>query len=321
MLKPLYHSALHAAAVVSLLFAPQAAWAQEAPAQAQPATTQPTTTQAAPAPTPIPADPALWVVRDRDTTIYLFGTVHVLKPGMTWFDGPVRAAFDASDTLVLEIVRPEDSVMQNYVIQHAINMNGPTVTEQLPEDHRAAYAAALATMNLPPAAFDRLDPWAVALTLSLAPLSRLGYDPASGAEEVLTQAAHAADKPIVGLETMEQQIGYFDDMAPALQITYLVNTLDQFDNIGPMIEKMITDWAAGNVDALGADLNSNMLDTPEMARILLTERNQRWADWIKARLEQPGTVFVAVGAGHLAGDNDVQHYLEAQGVHAERIAY
>lgn len=267
------------------------------------------------------ADPALWVVKDTDTTIYLFGTVHVLKPGLSWFDEAVKTAFDKSDELVLEMVEPDAATMQGLVLKTAVNPTGPTLTEKLPGDKRAAYAKALVDIGIPAAALDRVDPWFAAVTLSLAGLPKLGYDPATGAERTLGAAAKAANKKVVGLETAEQQLGFFDSLPEPLQIKFLVSTIDDYAKMGAVLDQMVANWSAGDPEALGRVMNEELSETPEIAKVLLADRNARWAEWIGKRLEKPGTVFVAVGAGHLAGADSVQAQLAKHKLAAKRVAY
>jgi uncharacterized protein YbaP (TraB family) len=267
------------------------------------------------------ADPALWVVKDADTTIYLFGTVHVLKPGLSWFDEAVKAAFDKSDELVLEMLEPDAATMQGLIMKTALNPAGPTLTEKLPADKREAYAKAMTDVGVPAAALDRFDPWFAAVTLSLAGLPKLGYDPESGAERTLSTAAKAANKQIVGLETAEQQLGYFDNLPEPLQVKFLVSTVDDYPKMAAELDKMIASWSAGDPETLGKTMNEELADTPELAKVLLADRNARWADWIEQRLQKPGTVFVAVGAGHLAGAESVQVQLAKHKLTATRVAY
>jgi uncharacterized protein YbaP (TraB family) len=268
------------------------------------------------------ADPAIWVVKDADTTIYLFGTVHVLKPGLSWFDEAVKAAFDKSDTVVLEMIEPDLPTMQGLIMKTALAPAGdPTLTAKLPEASRAPYAAALTDLGMRADALDRFEPWFAAMTLSIAPLQKLGYDPNSGAERTITEAAKAANKQLVGLETAEQQLGFFDGLPAEQQIKFLVSTVNDYADAGPTLDKMVVQWAAGNPDALGATLNEEMRKTPELAKVVLSDRNAHWADWISARMAKPGTVFIAVGAGHLAGSDSVQAYLARHNLKAERIKY
>jgi uncharacterized protein YbaP (TraB family) len=267
------------------------------------------------------ADPALWVVKDKDTTIYLFGTVHVLKPGLSWFDEAVRKAFDASGEVVLEMLQPDPAAMQALILKTAVNQTGPSLPDRLPEPDRAPFAKAVADLGMPAGALDRFDPWFAATNLQLIPLMKLGYDPASGAEKAITDAATAAGKPVIGLETAEQQIGYLDGLSEPAQVKFLTETVKEMGSIGTTIDKMVVDWSAGDADALAVTLNESMRESPEVAKVLLTDRNIRWADWIQARMAKPGTVFVAVGAGHLAGSDSVQVQLGKRKLTATRVAY
>ena len=267
------------------------------------------------------ADPALWVVKDRDTTVYLFGTIHVLKPGLSWFDEAVRTAFDRSDQVMLELVMPDPAAMQGLVVAKGLAPTGPTLTERLPAKERPVFAKAVADLGMPAGSLDRFKPWLAATQLSIQPLQKIGYEAANGPEEVITAAAKAAGKPVGGLETAEQQIGYFAGLSDEAQVQFLVSTLDELPTVGATMSKMVDAWAHGQPDRLAAEMNDSLKDSPEVARVLLTERNARWADWVKARLATPGTVFVAVGAGHLAGPQSVQAMLAKRGVKAVRVRY
>jgi uncharacterized protein YbaP (TraB family) len=291
----------------------------------------PATAQSAPAPMATPAvtasvsttdaDPALWVVKDKDTTIYLFGTIHVLKPGLSWFDDGVKKAFDSSDELVLEMVQPDQATMQNIILSKAYSLNGPTLIERLPEADRGSYLNAMNSLGIPPAAFDRAQPWFAATNLSLLPLMKLGYDPKSGPETVLTAAAATEKKAIEGLETPEQQIGYLAGLPDKVQLAFLESTLKELPKTAETMDGMVSAWSRGDPDALAKYMNDGLDDSPELAKTLLFDRNARWAQWIKARLDKPGTVFIAVGAGHLAGDKSVIDQLKALKIKAKRVAY
>ena len=301
---------LRAGSALALLFAAPGALAQQAPAAP------------APAAATKDVDPALWVVKDADTTIYLFGTIHILRPGLSWFDEAVKKAFDESGELVTEIgVMPDPAAAQPLIMKYGFNPPGPTLTEKLPADKRAAFAKAVADLGLPQAAIDRFDPWLAAVQMSMLSVIRLGYDPKSGVEEALNTAAKAANKPISGLETMEQQFSFFDSLSEESQIAYLVETVDKLAEAGPMLDKMVAEWGEGDADGLAAVMNDGLKAAPQVGKVLLADRNARWAEWIQARLDKPGVVFVAVGAGHLAGGESVQTYLAKRQIKTTRIEY
>lgn len=274
----------------------------------------------APAVMPDDADPALWVIKDEDTTIYLFGTVHILKPGMTWFDEAVKASFDASDELVVEMIKPDPAVMVKIVNDLAIDKTGISLRDKLTVEDRANYEAVLTRLNLPVAAFDPLDPWFASVNISLIPLMRNGYAADQGVEDELLAQAAAREIKITGLETPEQQLGFFDNLPEEVQIRFLNFTIDTVDDAAEGMEQMVVEWANANVDALGELMNAGLEDDL-VYETLLVNRNINWAEWVDQRMEQPGTIFMAVGAGHLAGDSSLQAILAKKGLVVERIEY
>ncbi|MDK2761338.1 MAG: TraB/GumN family protein [Sphingopyxis sp.] len=282
---------------------------------------EPAAAATAPAPT-TDADPALWVVKDDDTTIYLFGTVHVLKPGLGWFDEAVKSAFDTSGELMLEVVLPEDqAAIVQATLPMAMDSSGKTLSSRLSPDELKAYQAAMTSVGIPPAQFDMFEPWFAAMTLAVAPLTKLGFDPAQGAEKQLTLHAKAAKKPVSGFETLEEQLGFFDTLPEKEQVVFLNETVKDIDKLGPTLDKMVAAWIKGDPDGLATLMNESMEATPILAKTLLFDRNARWADKLKERMDRPGTVFVAVGAGHLAGKYSVQDYLKERGLTVTRVEY
>jgi uncharacterized protein YbaP (TraB family) len=302
-------------ATAALLLSPAApAVAQDAPAAAPAA-------GAAPMPT-VDADPALWVVRDADTTIYLFGTVHALRPGLGWFDEAVADAFNASEEVIFEIPQTDDpAAMQGLIARLGVAQDGRTLSSRLTDDQRATYTRAMQSIGMPIPAFDRLEAWVPGVLLSVIPLMQRGYDPTQGAERILSNAATAAGKRVGALETAEQQLGFFDTLPEAAQIKFLLDSAEAAVSPEDKTQAMINLWAAGNPDDLGQMINAEMQDDDALRDALLTRRNANWTQWIQTRMDQPGTVFIAVGAGHLAGNESVQSMLTSGGVTVTRINY
>lgn len=270
----------------------------------------------------VDADPALWVVRDADTTIYLFGTVHVLRPGLSWFDEAVKEAFDASDELKIEVVLPENTAeLAPRFIAAGSYPAGTTLSSRMTPEQLASYQAGLQRFGIPAAALDPYEPWFVGLQLAQGLYAAMGMSPDSGAEKTLTTAAAAAGKPVSGFETVDDQLGFFDGTPESEQISGLIMFFDRAPEMRGMVDRLLTSWTEGKPEDTAAVMNEGMENSPETVRILLTDRNRRWAESIQARMEQPGTVFVAVGAGHLAGNNSVQTFLAERGLTAERINY
>lgn len=277
--------------------------------------------EAAPAPAVravLPAEgqgPALWVVSDADSTLYLFGTVHVLRPTTAWGSPRVDAAFDSASEIWLEISNPDDTAaVMPLIQQHGISPDRP-LSSLLTAEQFADLDAAARTIGLSGAQMEPMRPWLAALQLSMAPLVKAGYDPQSGVELILKSRAEAAGKPLRGLESIDKQIGILAGLDEADQLAFLTETLGVFDNAATELDQLVNAWATGDVDAitrLGVDEMKAV--SPAVYEALLVRRNTDWADQIQTMLEGSGTVFIAVGAAHLAGDDSVQQILTQRGV-------
>jgi len=261
--------------------------------------------------------PALWQVSDKDTTIYLFGTVHALPKDKEWFDGRIERAFNASDELVTE-VDLSNAGASTAALQAASKLpEGQTLRTLMTPENRMEFEAALVSLGLPVEALDQTEPWFAAMTLSLLPVLRSGYDLQSGVEQSLGGRAGEGKKR-GALETIDDQINLFDGMPQDAQLAFLDETVNAVPKATNSLDGMVAEWLEGDAVQLAALMNAEMTD-PVLYDRLLTSRNANWAGWIEQRLEQPGTVFIAVGAGHLAGKGSVQDQLRKRGVRVTRI--
>jgi len=259
--------------------------------------------------------PAIWKVADKDTTIYLFGTVHALPKDAVWFSGPVERAYKSSDELVTEI--PMDaSGDAKAIAARALLPKGQSLRDLMTPAERMKFEETLVSLGLPIEAMDKFEPWYAAMTLSLLPVMQSGYDPQTGAESKLT--AQAEGKRKAALETVDQQIQLFDGLPMDAQLSFLRETVGSVSKATATLDAMVARWMKGDADGLAVLLNDE-LDDPVLYKRLLTDRNSHWAKWIGQRLKQPGTVFIAVGAGHLAGQQSVQEQLRKLGIKARRV--
>jgi uncharacterized protein YbaP (TraB family) len=272
---------------------------------------------APPAPT-VSAHPALWRVRRGETTVYLFGTVHALPSGVHWFAGPVASAFEGSGELVTEIIEKSPEEMRQIVTAKALLPDGQSLRQQLPLGDRRAFERAMAGNGLSVAAFDRFRPWYAAVALSALPLIQSGYDASHGADAELAERAGKLGRAHVALETPEFQLGLFAAMPQATQLRYLHEVVHTMPTIQRELSDMVRAWESGNAPRLAQLMNSDS-DDPSLRDALLVRRNKAWARWIKTRLARPGTVFIAVGAGHLAGPDSLQAQLKALGIRSSRV--
>jgi uncharacterized protein YbaP (TraB family) len=273
---------------------------------------------AAVVPAPGPG-PALWSVSDADSTIYLFGTVHVLRPDTPWGSAKVDAAFDASDNVVFEISNPDDqAAIVPLIQQHGLSPQTPLSSLLTPAEF-ADLDAAARSIGGSAAQFEPMRPWLAALSLSVAPLVRAGYDPKSGVELILKHRAEDAGKPVTGLETLESQVGILASLSEPTQLAFLRSTLEDFDEATTELDTMVGAWAGGDVDTINRlGVVEMREESEEVYEVLLVRRNTDWADQIQALLAGSGTTFIAVGSAHLAGDDSVQAILEKRGIEVTR---
>ncbi len=272
---------------------------------------------AAAAPLPASARPALWKVADHDTTIYLFGTIHVLPEGIDWYKGPVRQAFEHSDMLMTELPDLSTGEVAAAMLKQGLLPKGQTLRGLMTDDQRGRYEAGLTKIGLQPAMFDHNRPWVVALLLPLVRVQQLGFDPRHGVEAKLGARVKELGRPHQGLETVDEQFAIFATLSPDEQMEYLMAVVDALPQIDAQIGTMIKHWVKGDAAGLAEFLNSE--DDRKFADALIFNRNRNWASWISARMKQPGTVFIAVGAGHLGGKGSVQDVLAKDGYKASRV--
>ncbi len=274
---------------------------------------------AAPAAVSSAGGPALWVVRDEDSTLYLFGTVHVLRPSTLWRWARIENAFDSADRDVLEISNPDDqAAMMPLIQQHGMSPD-PPLSSLLNAEERAKLDAAAQTMGASGAALDPLRPWLAALTLSVAPLTKAGYDPQSGIELVLKARAAAAGKEVGGFETIDEQVRILAGFPEEDQLAFLRSTLEDFETATTDLDRLVDAWSNGDVRAIDRLGVQPMRADRTVYEALLVKRNTNWANQIETMLKGSGTVFIAVGAAHLAGGDSVQSILGRRGVRVERI--
>jgi len=280
-------------------------------------------TQGASAPTPaLPdADPAIWVVKDPDTTIYLFGTFHVLDGKADWFNEEVKTAFDRSSEVVFEAKLPDDPASVAPIVQkYALDSSGKPLSDKLSPEARKTLQELLTKVGAPANAFDKFKPGFASLSLAMIPYQALGMTPDKGTEMILTKAAKSAGKPISELEGFETQLKMIDTIPERAHLASIEHFLAKLDEAPTLVSKMVTYWNGGNAEGFADLLKEMQSDSPESYKVMMTDRNAAWAEWLDTRLDKPGTVFVAVGTGHLAGKDSVQSFLTKKGIKSERIA-
>ena len=265
--------------------------------------------------------PALWTLSDEDTTIYLFGTVHILRPDLGWRTAEFEEAFDEADKLVLELDMESEEgqrAMARDFMQRGMYGDGRTLSGEISDADLDVVESALQPLGIPVAALDPMEPWMVAINLSVLKLQAEGYDPNSGVERVLIAEAREDGKEFGFLETAEVQANIFDTLPEDVQEEFLYETALTLEDAPAMLDQVIEEWADGDVEGLGVLVaNPDTSGGEGIYDALFLDRNASWVPQIEAMLDEPGTIFVAVGAGHLAGPDSVITMLREKGYEVE----
>lgn len=263
----------------------------------------------------VQAAPPLWKITSAHGTLYLLGTIHMMKPNVNWESLPVKSALAASSKLVEEVSNADDqTAAQALLLQYGIDREHPLSTK-IAKDDLVKLDTALKQLGYPgESALEPLRPWAVMLTLSVLPMMKAGYTLDSGVDVTLAREWKVSGKTVDGLETAEQQIHFFADMSDADQVKALHISLDDLDHATKDINEMVAAWIKGDVETIG-DLENKEFkqEDPSLYKLLIVQRNKTWVEQLSKMLDSGGTEFVAVGAGHLPGDDGVLKLLEVKG--------
>lgn len=299
-------------------FGPASAAAPQLP-ERQPPAAEATAAERARAPRP-----AIWLLEDGDTRIYLFGTVHILPPELQWRSPALDRVIGEADELVMEVA--EDPRTDESGALAPIMLLGKTfpILQRVSPDRRAALGEMIAASGIAAEAFDQMQTWAAAMTLAVLDIARAysgdsGVPPEDlrGVEDALRDDFAGRNRPISGVETSAQQLGFFARLPLSSQRALLESMVDAYKSgRGDILEPDEDGWVHGDVTQLAAEMEQM---PPELFDVLLVRRNTAWTQWLIDRLDRPGTVLFAVGAGHLAGRASVQSMLEARGFTVRRV--
>lgn len=265
--------------------------------------------------------PAMWEVRDRDSVVYLFGSMHVLSPDTRWRTPAFDRAYAAADRVWFETrvdVGPER--LAALVDRYGVDPDR-SLTEKLSPTALATLRPVLDRGGVPLERVERLRPWAAAMMLSVAPMTERGATVSDGVDAATTARARTAAKPIETFETLEQQLRLFADLPEQVELAYLDDVARE--QLSPPRDGVALEraWLSGDVDRLDARLVRPMkASRPALYEALLLRRNLAWADRLDAVMRQGrGADLVVVGALHMAGGEGLPALMKARGYAVRRV--
>ena len=256
--------------------------------------------------------PALWEVTGPEGAQgWLFGTIHSLPEGARWRTPAVDEAFASSSLLVVEVAELGRSDEAGAIFRRLATTPGlPPLTQRVPPAERPALAAFLDRAGMDEDAFSETESWGAALILAN---SVRRSDSGNGADRALIAEAARVE----GLESFEEQYAAFDRLPAAEQADLLAGLAA--DAEGDFEDRRVTAWLTGDMAALERDSSGGILADPELREALQLSRTRAWAARVGDLLERGERPFVAVGAGHMWGDEGLPALLAARGYAVRRV--
>jgi len=281
----------------------------------------------APADATAPDAPAMWMVEDADNRVYLMGTVHLLAPDVSWRTDAMDAYLASADEIWFEadVFSAEATAgMQALIPQLGVNAPGLTLSSMISSSAQANLQIIAERLGAPyPAlmqSLDSLQPWLANLQVAVALIQLEGFDPSSGVEQVLHAEWAERDGPMRFLETAEQQLRYIADLPLEVQLADFETALQEAVDKPEMLHQLVTAWTVGDMQTLDHLINDRMrADSPELYHNLIVVRNTNWASQIDTIMQGSDDAFIAVGAGHMPGDQGLVTLLEGRGYEVVRI--
>ncbi|GGD75492.1 TraB/GumN family protein [Croceicoccus mobilis] len=269
-------------------------------------------------------DPALYRVdrsdadADAEPAGWLFGTIHALPSRSRWKSDALKDALAKSGVLIVEVADLDDAQLRDTFNRMAFTNGLPPLEQRVSPELRDDLDELIDNAGANPAQFRNLETWAAALTLSSAMQANSGIDPADGVDRVLI--GEYASGPVLGLETVEQQFSLFDTLAEKEQRELLESMLTEGDEDA---EEMSDAWLSGDTERLATLMNEGLGPAGDPGNLLrnrlLTRRNESWVAAIAAQLSSGARPFVAVGAGHVGGEDGLIALLESEGWRVTRV--
>ncbi|MGI9270147.1 MAG: TraB/GumN family protein [Woeseiaceae bacterium] len=263
----------------------------------------------------------LWVAQGNQNSVYLLGSIHLLRPEDHPLPSAIDLVYDDADVLVMELDMDDLDYVDVMVAFRELGVLEDEVRlkDLLGEELHAQASAAAQATDIPLDLLDQSEPWLAAMTVQELLAMRVGFSGELGIEQYLTEKARADGKPIMGLETVAEQLGFLDGLAMDAQNQWLVHSLVDGLRIEMIVDQLVEAWRDGDVGYLERELLHEAKMSPELHDAILVQRNQNWIDRIVAYLDDDEDYLVVVGAAHLVGDDGIVKLLSDRDVSVSQL--
>ncbi|MEP6548079.1 MAG: TraB/GumN family protein [Gammaproteobacteria bacterium] len=261
---------------------------------------------------------ALWELHGKHNTVYLLGSIHVLRLSDYPLAPALLEAYGNAKSVFMEVNLEEigSAEVQTEMLTSAILPEGKTLTEILGQQRYGRADALAREVGVELAMFDQFAPWFVAEAISQQQLTQLGFQPESGVEMYFMERARTDGKSVAGLETVHDQISIFENMPMDTQAEYLISSLEQAHGLAAEVDSMVRAWQRGDTQWFVNQLQSEFGRDQRLYQSVLVARNRKWVPKIEALLNDDKNYLVIVGTGHLVGQGSVIDLLKKDGISA-----
>lgn len=269
----------------------------------------------------IPAHPAMWTAHGPKGTVYLFGSIHVLPPNVDWHTKQIDAAMAKADVMVFELAFGDklQEEVQSYIKTRGTLPEGQHLRDMLTPEAQGEFDAEVASLSMTPAVVDHMRPWLASLMFDIAEMQKKNYSSASGVEMSLKDGG-PDKKPVMGLETLEQQLALIAPSDPKVELESFEASLktSKTEGAGEDVGPMLDAWMHAKTDRLAALMGKAFEGYPAARKALLDDRNHAWTEKLAQMLDNDNKIyFVTVGAAHLVGPGGVPNLLRKKGYKVE----
>jgi uncharacterized protein len=263
----------------------------------------------------------VWAIHGEHNTVYLAGSVHLLKAGDSALPAAFDRAYTGSQTLVMELDlgKIDPTEVASWMTEHGKLPEGSNLRKAIGDERYRRVSSEATRLGLPMEMADQLAPWVLGLELMEMQYAQLGFDSEAGVEQQLEHRAQTDGKQTSGLETLTEQLGVFETLSPEEQAKFLDLVVTEMHDVDGDTRAVVTAWRAGDATRLASLLGDEYKSFPALYRSLVSDRNKRWVPQIESLLQDRNNYFVVVGALHLVGDGGLLQLLRKDGFKPEAL--
>ncbi len=264
----------------------------------------------------------VWKVSDADSTVYLAGSVHLLRKSDLPIPGAYARVYEDSEEVIFEVdmATMSDPLMVVKLQKLGMLPQGETLEDHLSEKTMTALRAYLKASGIPSVMMEKMKPGMLLITISSIEAMKLGASPEHGVETTLYKRCIEDGKPSSGLETLEYQLGRFNALTDEEVDKELAESLGKIDEMADMLDELIQAWKSGDTKRIDQILKEQMVEDSPIEKLLLTDRNKNWIPAIEKALAGKKNTMFLVGAAHLIGENSVVAILQRKGLKVEQLS-